>query len=96
MSSSRVTINTAPPVVEITINPDGDVVNVSLTDTVLSKVIFWAFADNADGFPAGAGEGQVYLAIDEHGVPGDADYVQAMTIMFAKSTGSDFNDFYYK
>jgi len=96
MSASNVTLNTVPQVVEITINPDGDVCHVSLTDTVLSKVIFWTFADNANGFPSDGVEGQIYLTLDEHGVPGDADYVQDMTLMFAKGTGSDFNDFYYK
>ncbi len=97
MSSSRVTINTAPPVVQVTINPDGEVATVVVKDRVLSKVIFWSFADNDNSFPTGAVEGQVFLTIDDReAIPGGEPFIQSLTIMFAKGTGSDFNDFYYK
>ncbi len=55
----------------------------------------WNFADHSDAFPTSADV--LYIAEDDHGVFGDADYVPANTWFIANtSSPSTFAHFDYK
>lgn len=57
----------------------------------------WNFASNAGAFPTASSAGKLYVAEDDHGSPGDADYVAAGTWMASKIVGADaFSEYYYK
>lgn len=57
----------------------------------------WNFAANTGAFPTASTAGKLYVAEDDHGAPGDADYVAAGTWMASKIAGADsFNEYYYK
>jgi len=57
----------------------------------------WNFASNAGAFPTALTAGKLYVAEDDHGSPGDADYVAAGTWMAAKVDGAnEFSEYYYK
>ena len=57
----------------------------------------WNFAGNGGDFPTAIKAGKLYVAEDDHGAPGDADYVAAGTWMASKVAGADaFNEYYYK
>lgn len=62
-----------------------------------SIIPFWNFAANAGAFPTSVKKGNSLLAEDDHGAPGDADYVPAESLMIAKVAGANaFNQYYYK
>ena len=57
----------------------------------------WNFAGNSGNFPTAAVAGKFYIAEDDHGSPGDADYVPAGTWMVSKTAGANsFSGYYYK
>lgn len=57
----------------------------------------WTFADHSNNFPTALTEGLLYVALDDHGAPGDADYVAQGTWFIASIDGADeFDEFYYK
>lgn len=62
-----------------------------------AAVVEWTFADNANDFPTAVRKGIIYVAQDDHGAPGDADYVAEGTWMASKVIGANaFNQYHYK
>jgi hypothetical protein len=49
----------------------------------------WNFAGNGGNFPTSAAAGTMYVAEDDHGNLGDADYVAANTWFMSKIAGAD-------
>lgn len=55
------------------------------------------FAGNGGDFPTALTAGTLYIAEDDHGAPGDADYVPAGTWFASSVAGANaFNQYYYK
>lgn len=68
-----------------------------LVSTFATGAVDWTFADNSNNFPTASVQGQLYVALDDHGSPGDADYVQAGTWMLSKVAGAnEFSEYYMK
>jgi len=69
-----------------------------LNDVIDSKLTLktWNFADNGGDFPVSDAP-TLYIALDDHGTLGDADYVPAAAWMVALVAGAeDFEDFIIK
>ena len=57
----------------------------------------WNFAANSGNFPTSPKANVTYIADDDHGSFGDADYVAAGTWMLSKTAGANsFSGYYYK
>lgn len=57
----------------------------------------WVFADNSGDFPTAPRKGKQYIAIDNHGNPGDFDFIPAGMWMIASAAGADeFAEYYFK
>lgn len=64
---------------------------------VSTGAIDWTFAANSNNFPTSTLKGQLYVAQDDHGNPGDSDYVAAGTWMLSKTAGANsFSGYYMK
>lgn len=81
-------------------NTCGDV-NIEIVNASADGVVqfggLWNFTDNGGDFPESPLAGGFYVAEDDHGVFGDADFVAAGAWMIAKIDGADeFGDYYIK
>lgn len=78
----------------------GEVIQITISDSPGSgstSATVWNFASNANAFPLASTQGKIYVAEDDHGSPGDADYVSAQSLMIAKVAGAtSFSQYFIK
>lgn len=67
----------------------GDKINDNFIELYGALGVDWIFAANGNNFPTAAIKGKLYIAQDDHGNPGDADYVSANSWMIARVAGAN-------
>lgn len=93
--ANLVTLNTETVLIEVTLLDDEVITIEVATQDIWGGE--WNFATNSYAFPISATAGRYYYTTDDHGVPGDNDYVPAGTLMVAKVSGANsFSQYFLK